>query len=123
MYEIREFLEGERSPFAEWFNDLDARAAARVNTYVRRMQHGNFGDSKSVGSGVRELRMDFGPGYRVYYGREGDVLVILLGGGTKKRQSRDIAEAIRRWEVYKKLRREERKQTAGAATGRRKRRT
>ena len=68
-YEIREYVEDGVSPFAEWFGKLDAAAAARVDRYVRRMEFGNFGDSKSVGGGVRELRISFGPGYRVYYGR------------------------------------------------------
>ena len=64
------------------------------------MEQGNFGDSKSVGGGVRELRIHYGPGYRVYYGQDGDRLIILLGGGSKKRQSQDIAQAIARWETY-----------------------
>jgi len=100
MYELREYLEGNTSPFGEWFHRLDAVTAARVDRYVRRMEHGNFGDSKSVGGGVRELRIHYGPGYRVYYGQDGDRLIILLGGGSKKRQSQDIAQAIARWETY-----------------------
>ena len=72
MYEIREHVEGETSPFGEWFTSLDAVSAARVDRYVRRMEQGNFGDSKSVGDGVRELRIHYGPGYRVYYGQDGE---------------------------------------------------
>jgi len=66
------------------------------------MENGNFGDSKSVGDGVQELRMHFGAGYRVYYGRDGDTIVILLGGGSKRGQSRDIKAAKRRWMEYRK---------------------
>lgn len=69
-YEIAEYLEGEHgsesSPFKEWFNDLDASPAARVHRYIVRMENGNFGNSEPVGGGVSELKIDFGPGYRVY---------------------------------------------------------
>lgn len=103
-FEIREFLEGGRSPFGEWFNALDAVTAARVDRYVRRLEAGNFGAAKPLRSGVFELRMDFGPGYRVYYGREGQTVIILLGGGSKRRQEADIAAAIERWKRYKQTR-------------------
>jgi putative addiction module killer protein len=66
------------------------------------MEAGNFGAAKSVGAGIFELRMDFGPGYRVYYGLDGRTLVILLGGGDKRRQAADIAAAVERWKRYKK---------------------
>lgn len=65
------------------------------------MQSGNFSNVKSVGAGVSEYRLNFGPGYRVYFGKDGDTLVILLGGGTKKRQSRDIEKAQELWKSYK----------------------
>jgi putative addiction module killer protein len=87
--------------FAKWFNELDARAAAKVTVYLTRIENGNFSQVKSVGSGVSECRIDFGPGYRVYFGQEGDRLVILLGGGTKKRQQKDIQAAKRLWQEYK----------------------
>ena len=99
---LKECLDGDRSPYGDWFNRLDAVAAARVDRYVRRMEQGNFGYSSHVGGGVQELHVDFGPGYRVYYGREGDSIVILLGGGSKRGQSRDIAEAIVLWERFKR---------------------
>ena len=99
---LKECLDGDRSPYGDWFNGLDAVAAARVDRYVRRMEQGNFGSSSHVGGGVQELHVDFGPGYRVYYGREGDSIVILLGGGSKRGQSRDIAEAIVLWERFKR---------------------
>ena len=72
------------------------------------MEQGNLSNVKSVGSGVMEYRVDFGPGYRVYFGRDGDVVVILLGGGTKKRQQRDIESARERWVDYKQRRKTER---------------
>jgi len=100
-YALHEFLENGKSVFAVWFEGLDAVAAARVDRYLRRMEQGNFGDSKPVGGGVLELRIDFGPGYRVYYGREGRRCIILLGGGSKRQQQRDIAAAIQRWRLHK----------------------
>ena len=102
QFALLEYIENEKSFFAEWFRSLDAAPAARIDRYVRRMEFGNFGDSKSVGEGVRELRIDFGPGYRVYYGLDEGRIVLLLGGGTKRGQSRDIAKAISRWVTYKK---------------------
>ena len=103
-YEIREYTEGGRSPFGQWFDGLDATAAARVDRYVRRMEAGNFGAAKPLREGVFELRLDFGPGYRVYFGRDGKTLVILLAGGDKRRQSADIAAAVARWQRYKTTR-------------------
>ncbi len=100
-YVIREFTEGDRSPFADWFNRLDAVTAARVVRSIGRMEAGNFGDSKALKGGIHELRLTFGPGYRVYYGIEGKTLVILLGGGDKRKQSADIAAAVERWKRYK----------------------
>jgi putative addiction module killer protein len=95
------------SPFASWFQTIDAAAAAKVTTAVRRIELGNFSNVKGVGAGVFEYRIDFGPGYRVYFGKDGETLVILLGGGTKKRQNRDIATAQERWADYKKRRTQE----------------
>ncbi|NBC29443.1 MAG: type II toxin-antitoxin system RelE/ParE family toxin [Spirochaetes bacterium] len=101
QFSLVEYVEDEKSYFAEWFTGLDAAPAARIDRYVRRMEFGNFGDSKSVGEGVRELRIDLGPGYRVYYGIDQGRIVLLLGGGTKRGQSRDIRKAIDRWTTYK----------------------
>jgi putative addiction module killer protein len=95
------------SPFAGWFHTLDAAAAAKVTTAVRRLELGNFSNVKGVGAGVYEYRIDFGQGYRVSFGKDGDAVVILLGGGTKKRQNRDIASAQERWADYKKRRTQE----------------
>ena len=99
--EIKECIEAGSSPFAEWFDSLDAVTAARVDKYIRRLEAGNFGSAKVLQEGVSELKLDFGPGYRVYFGRDGKTIIILLGGGSKRRQSADIAAAIERWKRYK----------------------
>ena len=104
QYKLLEYIEDGKSFYADWFNSLDAITAARIDKYVRRMEQGNMGDSKVVGGGVLELRIDYGPGYRVYYSKDRDRLVILLGGGSKRHQSKDIARAIFRWKAYKKRR-------------------
>ncbi len=95
----------EECPFADWFDRLPAAAADRVDTALERMRRGNFGDHKSVGDGVMERRIDHGPGYRIYFGRDGQELVVVLVGGTKKRQSRDIETAKKHWKDYKKRKR------------------
>ena len=89
------------SPFGAWFEDLDPQAAAKVAITLIRIGQGNLSNVKGVGSGVFEYRIDFGPGYRVYFGKDGETIVILLGGGTKKRQQRDIDDAQARWQDYK----------------------
>lgn len=89
------------SPFEVWLDRLDDAGAARVLTTVTRIQQGNFSSVKGVGGGVFESRIDVGPGLRVYFGKDGATVVILLGGGTKKRQARDIADAHRCWQDYK----------------------
>ncbi|MDZ4657109.1 MAG: type II toxin-antitoxin system RelE/ParE family toxin [Bythopirellula sp.] len=90
-----------KNVFALWLASLDIKAFAKVNAAVARMRHGNFGDVKPVGEGVSERRIDFGPGYCIYFGRDGQKLVILLGGGTKSRQDRDISDAQAAWQEYK----------------------
>jgi putative addiction module killer protein len=92
---------GDRQPFASWFADLDPIARAKVTRAIARLEQGNISNVKSVGEGVLEYRIDFGPGYRVYFGRDGEALVILLTGGTKKRQQRDIDAAHTYWQEYK----------------------
>jgi putative addiction module killer protein len=80
--------------FTEWMADLaDVRARARIVARIERLAFGLFGDAKQVGDGVSELRIDYGPGYRVYYAQRGKDLVILLCGGDKRRQSADIKTA------------------------------
>ena len=87
-------------PFDEWFNTLDSATQARIDVRLDRLTLGNFGDHHSVGSGVHELRFFFGPGYRIYYGLDRTKIVLLLTGGSKKRQSRDIKAAQRFWAAY-----------------------
>ncbi len=80
--------------FDQWLRKLkDLRGRARIVERIRSAERGNFGDSKSIGSGVYEMRISFGPGYRVYYSRIGDIVYVLLCGGTKRNQQRDIAKA------------------------------
>ncbi len=82
--------------FARWLDGLrDIRARARVQVRIERLAMGNQGDTRSVGEGVFELRIDYGPGYRVYFTRRGREIVILLAGGDKRTQARDITKAIR----------------------------
>ncbi len=105
---IREYLlPNGRSPYARWFDGLDARAAAKVLVSLTRLELGNHSNAKSLGSGLFELKIDFGPGYRVYFGKDGDRLIILLGGGTKKRQSDDIKTAKVIWQDYKERKKRE----------------
>ena len=107
MAEVREYIDAKgRSPFARWFDKLNAQAAAKVATALIRMEQGNLSATKGVGAGVFEYRIDFGPGYRVYFGKDGDRLVILLGGGTKKRQQTDIEAAQALWAAYKQRKKE-----------------
>lgn len=108
MVQVLEFLD-ERggSPFGQWFEKLNAQAAAKVGTALYRLEQGNFSAVKGVGSGVFEFRIDSGPGYRIYFGKDGETIVILLGGGTKKRQGHDIEAALSCWQDYKKRKREE----------------
>ena len=109
MIAIREYIDlNGRSPYAKWFNRLNASAAAKVATALVRMEQGNFSNSKGIGEGVFECRIDFGPGYRIYFGKDGDTLVILLGGGTKKRQQKDIVNTKILWKEYKRRKRQER---------------
>jgi putative addiction module killer protein len=90
-----------RIPFEDWILDLDRQAQAKVAIALSRLQRGNMSNVAAVGEGVCELKLDWGPGYRVYFGHDGKTIVILLCGGTKKRQSRDIAAAKVRWADYK----------------------
>jgi len=108
MVELREYVDARgRIPYKDWLVQLDTTARVRIVTAVLRIQQGNFSAAKSVGSGVLELPLDFGPGYRVYFGRDGERLVILPGGGSKKRQQADIAAAHAIWAEYKKRKRDE----------------
>lgn len=108
MIEVREYLDDRgNSPYAKWFDQLTVPAAVKVATALHRMEQGNFSNVKGVGAGVYEYRIDFGPGYRVYFGKDGERLVILLAGGTKKRQAVDITAAKVYWQDYKRRKRQE----------------
>ena len=101
-YEIVEYTnETDKNPFSEWFFGLEARAAAKVTTAIARLENGNTSNVESVGNGVYEYKINFGPGYRIYFAYDGKTIIILLAGGTKKRQSRDIQTAKARWTDYK----------------------
>jgi putative addiction module killer protein len=103
---LREYLEASGSnPFRDWFDELDPTAAAKVTVALARIEQGNLSNARGVGEGVLEYRIDFGPGYRVYFGRDGEILVILLGGGAKRRRQRDIDDAKLRWADYKRRKR------------------
>ena len=92
-----------RSPVADWFDDLDRQAAAKVTIAIERLRRGNVSNVKGVGAGVHDFRIHWGPGYRLYLGRDGERLVILLTGGTK-RQDVDIERAKTYWADYKRRR-------------------
>jgi len=105
---VREYLdETGASPFAHWFERLNVSAAAKVATALYRLEQGSFSTVNGVGGGVYECKINFGPGYRVYFGKEGEEIVILLGGGSKKRQSADISAALACWQEYKRRKRQE----------------
>jgi putative addiction module killer protein len=101
--ELREYLTADgRSPFADWLEGLrDRRARARIDTRLARVRLGNLGDYHSVGDGVYELRVFYGPGYRVYFGFEAQRVILLLAGGIKDTQPRDIAAAKSYWIDYR----------------------
>lgn len=103
MIEVRDYLTPEgRTPFAEWFGRLrDKRAQTFVARRLTRLEAGLFGDCEPVGEGVLELRIDYGPGYRVYFGRHGTAVVLLLCGGDKRRQNDDIKRAKGYWQEFK----------------------
>ena len=103
MIDVQEHLAANgRSPFAEWLREIrDRQARSRIMVRINRLRLGNFGDCKSVGDGVFELRMMFGPGYRVYFAREGETVVLLLCGGDKSTQDDDIERAKQYWHEHR----------------------
>ena len=104
MIELRRYqLADQTVPVTDWLHSLrDIRARAQIEVRLRRVSAGNFGDSKSVGEGVSELRVDLGAGYRVYYAKHGQMLVILLCGGDKASQQNDITRAKDYWADWKR---------------------
>jgi putative addiction module killer protein len=102
MSQLRQYVSADgANHFERWFSRLATPAALKINTALTRLAAGNTSALKAVGQGVHELRIDFGPGYRVYLGMDGDELVILLGGSTKTRQGDAIADARLRWKDYR----------------------
>jgi putative addiction module killer protein len=91
----------DRNPFRIWLRSLSDLVAARVQARLYAVELGKLGDHKSVGSGICELRLHFGPGYRIYFAREGPLVIVLLGGGDKGSQGRDIKKAKVLWQQYK----------------------
>jgi putative addiction module killer protein len=101
--EVREYqgVDGN-APVTQWLSDLrDPAARARIVSRLDRLKAGLQGDRKSIGKGVCELRIDYGPGYRVYYAQDGEALIILLCGGDKRSQAKDIERAHAYWKDYK----------------------
>src|SRR4051794_6276774 len=95
---VREYVTADgKSPFRQWLTSLTTAVRARIQARVLRFELGNLGDHKSVGEGVYEARVMFGPGYRIYFSKEGDTVIVLLGGGTKGSQAKDIARAQGFW--------------------------
>lgn len=104
MPDIREYVAPNGvSPFGRWFDALDPIAAAKISIALARLGEGNTSNLKSIGAGVFELRVHFGPGYRIYAGLQGATIVVLLGGGDKCTQSEDIRKAQRRWKSFKAM--------------------
>ena len=90
-------------PFEEWLNKLkDAKTRAKIKTRLTRVTLGNLGDYKAVGEGVRELRINYGKGYRIYFAQQGSILIILLCGGDKDSQQKDIKQAKQYWLDYQR---------------------
>ena len=95
-----------REPFTEWFESIrDTKTQTRIEARLNSMRYGNFGDCKSVGDGISELRLHFGAGYRIYFGVVDNTIVLLLCGGDKSSQARDIVRAKTYWLEYKEAQR------------------
>jgi len=103
-FEIRRYrTPAGDEPFTQWLSDLSDRPArARVLARLERLEVGNFGDARFLRDGVSELRIDWGPGYRVYFGRDGGTVIVLLCGGDKRKQDADIERAVALWQEYGK---------------------
>ena len=97
---VEEYLrEDGTSPYERWFMELDTLAAAKITIVKLKLEQGNFSNIKWF-RGIGEYRLDWGPGYRIYIGRDGEKLIILLGGGTKRQQQKDIDRALQMWKEY-----------------------
>jgi putative addiction module killer protein len=103
VLQVLEYIDvAGKSPFAKWFDRLNPTAAAKVTIALYRLRQGNVSNVKGVGEGVFEYKIDFGPGYRIYFGKDGEPIVILLGGSDKKRQAVAIAAAKTDWASYRR---------------------
>ena len=103
--EVVIFEDGKgKQPFTAWLETLDIAVRARIENRLLRLHLGNYGDHKALQEGVNELRLHFGSGYRIYFAEDGKTLVILLSGGDKGTQAKDIKKAIRYWKEYKENR-------------------
>jgi len=102
VFEIRRYRTAAGDePVTKWLSDLpDRQARARVLARLERLEVGNFGDAKFLRDGVHEMRIDWGPGYRVYFGRDGRTVIVLLCGGDKRKQGADIKKAVELWQEY-----------------------
>ncbi|MEC4985513.1 MAG: type II toxin-antitoxin system RelE/ParE family toxin [Oscillatoria sp. PMC 1076.18] len=102
--EIRRYITSDNKvPFAEWFDSLrDLKVKTKINKRLRKVSQGNLGDSKFIGEGVCELRINFGAGYRIYFGQIETTIILLLCGGDKSTQERDIAKALEYWRDYRR---------------------
>ncbi len=105
--DIRQYVDRQgRTPFLDWLDEQNDAAQAKVTTALERLESGNLASVKSVGAGVQEIRVNFGPGYRIYFGWDGEEIVVLLAGGSKKRQQADIERAKELWREFKSRRKE-----------------
>jgi putative addiction module killer protein len=101
MIEFTEYIDANgKSPFAQWFDALDAVAAAKVRVYTTRVELGNYSNVEPIGERLSEIKIDFGPGYRVYFRKEKEKLLLLLGGSSKKGQQKAIDAAKLAWKKY-----------------------
>lgn len=89
-----------KQPIIDWLENLDKKTRTRIVARFSRIALGNYGDCKVIGDGIKELRFDFGPGYRIYFGEDGEKIIILLLGGDKSNQSKDIQQAKEYWNDY-----------------------
>lgn len=110
VFEIRRYRTAAGDePFTQWLSDLpDRHARARVLVRLERMEAGNFGNTRFLRDGVSELRIDWGSGYRVYFGRDGRTVIVLLCGGDKRRQDADIEKAVALWQEHEKRKKRDR---------------
>lgn len=102
--DIRHYLTASgKDPFQQWLDKLkDLKGRVAIQRRIDRLSAGNYGDHKFCQDGVWELRIDFGPGYRVYYAQEGKTIILLLCGGSKRTQAKDLKEAVRYWHDYQR---------------------